>query len=747
MSKLNLLAQVTRLVLAAALLVGVTLTVAPAPRAYAATITVTTTNDELNNDGDCSLREAIRAANTNGAMDACPAGSGADTINLPSGTYTLSITGMNEEAGLTGDLDIASGLTLAGAGTTSTIVDGNGIDRVFDITGAYVVNFSNVTVRNGNVGSGANGGGFYNYGTLTLNNVIVSNNHAHDGGGLINVGIAVLANSKVIDNTVSDSGGGIRNDITMTISNSFVGNNIASAFGGGVSNGGTLTIIDSTINNNTAITFGGGGIYNYGILTVNNSTVGANSGSDYGGGINNVSSLTLNNSTVSGNTISARGGGIYNALLSFSMALNNSTISDNSASQGGGIYNDRVGTLRNTIVANSISGGDCFSNNSQSILNNISSIIEDNSCGFTGGSDPLLGPLADNGGPTQTHALLPDSPAIDAGNNVTCTTTDQRGVARPVDGDQNGSAVCDIGAYEYNPPLAAFVLLLPVNNSLVTNYTPTLDWSDATPLADHYQIQINDNNNFSPPTIDQTATPSTFTPGAPLNPATTYYWRVRAFDAIGQASKWSTVYSFRTAVPPPTPDFPNMVSQPQSLRPFFDWDTVTTASSYNLQISTDRNFTMLLADLGVSSPAHILTADLPRGTSLYWRVRSNNQGGYGPSAWSVVKSFDTPNPPSVPMLITPQGGTTVASFTPLLDWNDSSPTPQRYEVQIATDNGFVNVLGRGQNGGTSQSQYTPETPLAMNTTYYWRVRAFGGNSPSGQLLFSEWSGMGSFKTP
>ena len=100
--------------------------------AQAAAIVVTTTQDELNSDGDCSLREAITAANTDTAVDACPAGSGADTITLPAGTYTLAIPGADEDGNATGDLDITSDLNVSGAGADTTVVDGNALDRAFE---------------------------------------------------------------------------------------------------------------------------------------------------------------------------------------------------------------------------------------------------------------------------------------------------------------------------------------------------------------------------------------------------------------------------------------------------------------------------------------------------------------------------------------------------------------------------------------------------------------------------------------
>jgi beta-glucanase (GH16 family) len=202
---------------------------------------------------------------------------------------------------------------------------------------------------------------------------------------------------------------------------------------------------------------------------------------------------------------------------------------------------------------------------------------------------------------------------------------------------------------------------------------------------------------------------------------------------------------YSSPLAPPVLKFPDTAHPPQGLRPFFDWDSVSGADSYNLQVATDRNFAALVVNINVTPPAHILTTDLPRGTTLYWRVRGNNQ--YGQGNWSPVHSFDTPDPPRIPTGLTPAGGGTMTSLTPTLDWKDSIPAAERYEVQIATDSGFVNVLGRGQGGPTAVSQYMPETPLEANTTYYWRVRAYGGATPNGQILFSEWSGVMAFKTP
>ena len=375
-------------------LLGSALVVTPV---YAAGFTVTKTADTADGTcaADCSLREAITAAN---------ALAGADVITVPAGTYTLTITGTGEDGNATGDLDLNSDITITGAGAGTTIIqagtlgypDGgaNGIDRVFHIPGAYTVNISGVTIANGKITG--TGGGIYNYsGTLTVTNSTFSDNSATYGGGIYNEG-------------------------TLTVTNSTFSGNSAT-YGGGIYNQGTLTVTNSTFSGNTANT--GGGIYNYGTLTVTNSTFSGNAAT-YGGGIYNQGTLTVTNSTFSGNA----------------------------ATTYGGIYNQGTLNYANTIIANS-TGGDC--NNSATIGTNTNNLVEDGTCSPTLSGDPMLGALANNGGSTQTFALLSGSPAIDAGNNTVCAASpvsglDQRGVTRPQ------GAACDIGSYEYFLQTLAF---------------------------------------------------------------------------------------------------------------------------------------------------------------------------------------------------------------------------------------------------------------------------------------------------
>jgi CSLREA domain-containing protein len=418
----------------------------------AATITVNTSTDEINTDGDCSLREAIQAANTDAAVDACTPGIGADTVVLPPGTYTLSIAGAGEDANATGDLDITDDLILAGAGAAITTIDAAQLDRVFHIApnaGDMVVEISGVTIRNGFVNG--NGGGIFNlnFASLTLNNSVVTGNStiADNGGGIYNAASLTLNNTTV---TLNSAGGG------------FAGG------GGGILNDEQLSINSSTVSENSAPIGGGGGILNQdgGIVIVDRSTITQNvAGSDRGGGgifLAGEGSVTVTNSTISDNTTAGGGGGIRNFGEGGpgTVTLSSNTISGNSAADGGGgVRNDLGSTiLKNTIVANNVIGGDC----SGTITSTGHNLIEDIAgCAIVGvvtgnitGFDPLLGPLAANGGPTQTQALLSGSPAIDVGS-TDCPPpfSDQRGVARP-----QGSG-CDIGAFESDTPVTTLTFL------------------------------------------------------------------------------------------------------------------------------------------------------------------------------------------------------------------------------------------------------------------------------------------------
>ncbi|MCC6192206.1 MAG: hypothetical protein IT318_24510 [Anaerolineales bacterium] len=208
------------------------------PPAPVNTITVTVSNDELNSDGDCSLREAVRAAYLNSAVDACRAGSSVDPdkILLAAGTYTLSVAGTGENASLTGDLDLGGRLILAGAGLTQTTIAANNVDRVLQVLSGAQVTVQDLTLKGGKPESFASGGGIYVSGALTLTNVTVYSNTADYGGGLyINGGQVTVITATIHSNTTPAQGAGVyvTGAGAFTLLDGFIRNNTY-AYGAGV---------------------------------------------------------------------------------------------------------------------------------------------------------------------------------------------------------------------------------------------------------------------------------------------------------------------------------------------------------------------------------------------------------------------------------------------------------------------------------------------------------------------------------
>jgi CSLREA domain-containing protein len=397
------------------------------------TITVNSTLDVANsNDGLCTLREAITAGNSNIASGAtageCGAGSMTDSD-------TISLTGVTGIISLGSALpNIASDLTISGPGSSQLTISGNNSFRVFNLTlsSPGTVSFSGLTISNGRANMDV-GGGIYNQNSANVNvtDSTVSNNSAVLGGGIAN----------------SSTG-------TFNITNSTLSNNSAGTAAGCYNGSGILNIIGSTLNNNVA---GSGG-----------------AGSGNGGAIN-TGSNTLNvvNSTLHNNTAFGGGGGIYNNSPNATINISNSTLTQNFAvaNGGGGVNNNNGGMVRflNSIIADngSQNGSDLLGSFVSLGHNLLTNIV--GSSGFTLGTNnpngdlvgasfapvfAILGPLQNNGGPTHTRALLPGSPAIDAGDNCVvlasgsggCLTTpltiDQRGVSRQV------NLTVDMGAFE-----------------------------------------------------------------------------------------------------------------------------------------------------------------------------------------------------------------------------------------------------------------------------------------------------------
>ena len=394
-------------------------------------------------------------------------GGGICSVTPPNGTVTLTNCTLSDNSALFG-----GGIYLAGG--TATLTGSTLLGNSADLNGGGICNLGTLTLSNcvlsGN--SAHTGGGiFTSGGTLMVTSSTISGNSAGDGAGIAGFGGTVMLIDSILATNAAghDAGGIYIGGGTVTLSTSSLSGNSA-IFGGGIWNASGLTLIGSTLSDNSASVWGGG-IYNSARVTVANSTLSGNSAESEGGGIYNFGSVTVINSTLSRNSAGFRGGGISGAatLIDSTLSANSSlkdgggiwsfegpvtltgcTVSGNSAlREGGGIWNGYGSvTLNNTIVANSLAGGQIV-NLLGTLLGSHNLIENESPSGLSGTitADPMLGPLQDNGGSTQTHALLPGGPAIDAGGNDLVpvdVTTDQRGPGFL----RIAAGAVDIGAFE-----------------------------------------------------------------------------------------------------------------------------------------------------------------------------------------------------------------------------------------------------------------------------------------------------------
>jgi hypothetical protein len=401
-------------------------------------VSVEVTN--IANDGDGSLRQALGTVCTGGVI-----------------TFYSTLSGLTITLDPGVQLTLERNVTIdASALADRVAIDADIMGRVLWVNSGVTATLNHLMIAHGN--PAGDGGGIYNQGNLTVINTVLYNNLSGNfGGGIYNTGTLAVIDSRLDSNSATKFGGGIFNyGGSVTVTNSIVEESGAGDGGGGMYNAasGTLTVINSTLSQNTAGS--GGGIRSeFGtVTTVTGSMLIMNNTTDplgSGGGLFNSpgGTMTVANSTLAGNTANQWGGGIINY---GTLTLKNSTLSGNSAHENaqGGLTNMESGArlhLFNTIIANSASGWDCGNENGGVISTNTNNLVEDGTCAASLSGDPMLGGLADNGGPTWTMALLEGSPAIDAGDDATCAAApvsgkDQRGVTRPQ------GAHCDIGAYE-----------------------------------------------------------------------------------------------------------------------------------------------------------------------------------------------------------------------------------------------------------------------------------------------------------
>lgn len=347
------------------------------PTVNAASINVNGFGDTLNNDGVCTIREAIINANNDAATwTDCAAGSGSDIINLPAGTITLSVATPGgqfaiEDLCITGDLDVLSSMTING-NASGTTINAAALDRVFDINPDDGNPMTTPPLIN-----------------VDINNLTMTNGRQNDTGGLrVNLNATVTVDNSTVSNcnAAANDGGGVGNSGTLTMTNCTVSGNFALLLGGGISNSGTLSLVSCTVTANDS--------------SFNNLV---------GGISNSAGTTTLRNTIVAGN-----------------QGVDEPNLRGSFISAG---YNI-IGEFGVNLPLITPTTGDQFDVSDAAVL---------------------LGPLANNGGPTSTHALGAGSLAIDKGHSSS-TTTDQRGLTRPCDladvTNATGGDGADVGAFE-----------------------------------------------------------------------------------------------------------------------------------------------------------------------------------------------------------------------------------------------------------------------------------------------------------
>lgn len=431
------------------------------PAASAMDIWVSKTSDSLDGacDADCSLREAVVLAN------ATP---GEHRIRLAAGTYALTLETplggdayiLDEDDNLNGDLDISGALQIIGAGASKSFIDGSSNDRIFEVLSGASLRLRDLTLQHGHTSEA--GGALLNDGNSVLEHVLLQNNDASwgyrggEGGAISNRGTMKLYWTQFLHNRASfgDSG---------------------QAFGGAVFNQGDLIVRDSLFQNNGVssddVVGIGGALFNIGSADVARSAFLYHSADGLGTTISNDGNgvLRLTNVTVSGKSSGGendRGAAVANGSYYPmyrgvpSLQLINVTIADNNTL---GLINYGKLLIRNSLIAGNINGfgesanclndGDTYSYQARGLLlgngagNCTGDLYIENNTTFT----KRLYPPADNNSTLPTHALRKGSVAVDAGIG-SCTGYDQRRLNRPRDGDGDGVAKCDLGAYERAKP-------------------------------------------------------------------------------------------------------------------------------------------------------------------------------------------------------------------------------------------------------------------------------------------------------
>ena len=310
-----------------------------------------------------------------------------------------------------------------------------------------------------------------------------------------------------------------------------------------------------------------------------------------------------------------------------------------------------------------------------------------------------------------------------------------------------------------NPPSIP-VLLQPAKDKLTDDHTPLLVWNKSTlpsgEIFSQYEVEIyilDAANNIVVVLTDTVIGDIDLCEydiqlADELDPATTYYWRVRSYNTDGDYSAYPSAFTLRTSLEAATLISPLDTTILADNRPTFDWTDVPSASSYTLSVAPNTAFLSPVLVAQSLASEYTPRLNLPPGVTLYWRVVANHVL-YGPGLKSETWSLDTANPPGVPRLLSPLINALLTNYTPRLDWAQSTlpllTTFQYYHVQIATDPTFVAIVDDATTNPFDiyNHEYTPLVPLSSTSKYYWHVQACNTAIPT---QCSAWSQTWYFRT-
>jgi CSLREA domain-containing protein len=437
-----------------------------------------------------------------------------------------------------------------------------------------------------------------------------------DGGGVVTISGSTISADAATAPDATSEGGGIANRLgNLTVASTTVDDNTAeggtAAEGGGIASGGPFSLSASTVNGNTAAATG--------------------SANSAGGGLALTESSSIVNSTIAENTAgagtgTAEGGGVFNGAPSTeAVAVLNTTLDANAAaasaatSQGGNYYAtaSNPADFENTIVSggNATTGPNCSPAGAGALTSQGHNLESGTDCGFTASgdrqsTDPQLGSLQDNGGPTHTQAVQPGSLVIDNGNTADCPAADQRGVTRP-----QGSA-CDIGAFEVQPPVVSTNAATSLTQTAATlNGTVTSNTLKASPASYHFEWGASTAYGNSTPSATTASGSGASTVSASLSgltPNTTYHYRIDAINADGGSAAGADQTFTTLPVPTPPPN-PTLARKPK----------ISALSETHQVFAIAAGVTPLTAAADLT-PASALTASAgkrhPRGTAFSYAV-------------------------------------------------------------------------------------------------------------------------------